>query len=53
MEFKYNKNIILNKELNALDKFVIGFTSYLNKLKIKVCINIRLCRNIIWKEQKL
>ncbi len=35
MEFKYNKNITLNKELNALDKFVLDFTNILNKLKIK------------------
>lgn len=30
-----NKKIKFSKELNQLDKFVIDFTSYLNKLKIK------------------
>ena len=36
MELKYSKNkIVLDKELNALDKFAIEFTSVLNKNKIK------------------
>jgi len=39
MEIKFSKEKIeLKKELNALDNFVIDFTSILNKLKIKYVI---------------